>query len=988
VGSNSFVVTMESTSEGEPVQVDGNTQELLAKQLLETTLEPSQAVTFGGVLSPDTMDENMDDALATVDNPITEDELNDLDALLVDDQDFLDEMKQYEVCFAESNPSSPVSRQDKALTDELTGQQIEQPVDKPALLDVPGSMSTSIATTTVTLAPDAHGQTVKEPDDPRLSFLLLNQRVQIQDTQLASMDIRLEKLQAILEGLVPTVQTFSTQLQSMAGTTMALLKFQEPNAKAAPLAAPASPTLPITAAQPVPTTPTVSVVGNKVTIKKSRVLSDVTNTELPKKQVDSSACATVQPLLTAPPTLAPIPATVDQLVTVQTLTQPEDMDVDVPVAKTSKDKGKQKAVPQPKKTKQGAVPPAGSRALLIRDPTSGPPSDSSDSDSDLDNDMSDLHLGDDPDAGGSGKPATKTLGTGRFQIPKMKNTWAPLKDTVTPLPVKGPDADEEYVMDWSDHNSVGPPENLYQLVNDKNVGQLRYNWKWLLLHGWMDVQTLLRTDSRGTFLPANDLGHGGQADYFYDWWQVFVAWMKGELGLAFELVQAIELRCKREGHAARKGGPTDGTDTTGTSSRRRTKHSDTSKKESETTNKSSKNDSEDTKKRSKNVSKNTQIRGKRPHGSDDADSDDSDDSSRDGSRRGNLPSNPGGSPSGGPPSGDPAGGPAGAPPDNPAGGLLSDLAQIATDNRYRLNAIRKALIQPPKFNHGQTDKDVNEWLSVMSNWLLMGRYPVEDWVTIACTFLLGLSADVWRIHMIGRTALPTWDEFKFFLINESGQRMVPEKARQTLLAVKHTGTTAEFLLQFQQVYSKMTDDVRPDVYTSVMILRDNMQSWLRRRLFPKLGGGHYTDLQEFITLAAVEGQECELLYNSTLKAGQRAAGKGSKGGHKTDVTGKKHKSTHVSNSKPPPKKHKYADVPKGSAALTPDEEAFIKESGRCFHCGDDRHLASECRVDSENAASKKKSIASRMKPPGWKSGDAIKFRKKKGDNDKNKKKGN
>ena len=62
------------------------------------------------------------------------------------------------------------------------------------------------------------------------------------------------------------------------------------------------------------------------------------------------------------------------------------------------------------------------------------------------------------------------------------------------------------------------------------------------------------------------------------------------------------------------------------------------------------------------------------------------------------------------------------------------LSDVAKKGKYRLHAIRKALVQPPKFDHcGKADKDVNELLAIVHNWLLMGTYPDEDWVTIACT---------------------------------------------------------------------------------------------------------------------------------------------------------------------------------------------------------------------------------------------------------------
>ena len=86
----------------------------------------------------------------------------------------------------------------------------------------------------------------------------------------------------------------------------------------------------------------------------------------------------------------------------------------------------------------------------------------------------------------------------------------------------------------------------------------------------------------------------------------------------------------------------------------------------------------------------------------------------------------------------------------------------------------------------------------------MGRYPIEDWVTIACTYLIGVSADALRVYIIQHAdVLPTWDDFTKFLTDAAGQRMVPEKAREALEAVRHSGTTAEFLLKFQQRYLRV-----------------------------------------------------------------------------------------------------------------------------------------------------------------------------------------
>lgn len=175
-----------------------------------------------------------------------------------------------------------------------------------------------------------------------------------------------------------------------------------------------------------------------------------------------------------------------------------------------------------------------------------------------------------------------------------------------------------------------------------------------------------------------------------------------------------------------------------------------------------------------------------------------------------------------------------------------------------LSEFRKTLSQPGQFDHTKTDMSAYDWLASWKTYMLTARWSEVLWVSTVTTHLRGLTADLWIQHANSLNALPSWTEFCTWLQTISGQRLTPEKARENLNRLKQTGRMSDFLAAFNAEFHRLTPELRPDTYTTIhIILHDAIAPVIRKRLFPKLGGGHYTNLPEFLNLLAIEGQEME-----------------------------------------------------------------------------------------------------------------------------------
>lgn len=303
--------------------------------------------------------------------------------------------------------------------------------------------------------------------------------------------------------------------------------------------------------------------------------------------------------------------------------------------------------------------------------------------------------------------------------------------------------------------------------------------------------------------------------------------------------------------------------------------------------------------------------------------------------------------------------------------IPAHLSKVAHRDKFRLEAIRKALGTPPKFNHA-SDRDVHQWLTTMQNWLTMGAFPRDDWVIVACGYLTGATADAWRVFLLTHKHIPKWKSFKEFLISTSGQNMAPEKARETLSKVRHTGTVAEFILKFQQLYAKLPEHLRPDTNTSIMILRDGMQPWLYDRFFPKKGGGRYKSLSKFIRLVMREGQECELL--AVNRPQNHSGPAGGRGGEWQKISGKRQKRNRQ-RSPPPKKAHNDSmAVQDDSKSLPQNQQDWLDATRRCRRCGDNRHPTKLCKT-GKHSKDKRAAIIRDWMPPDYKKGDPVSKRK-------------
>lgn len=185
-------------------------------------------------------------------------------------------------------------------------------------------------------------------------------------------------------------------------------------------------------------------------------------------------------------------------------------------------------------------------------------------------------------------------------------------------------------------------------------------------------------------------------------------------------------------------------------------------------------------------------------------------------------------------------------------------ATTDTLTEKELSEFRKVLNHPGQFDHTKSNISAYDWLSAWKTYLLTARWSQTHWVSMVSTHLRGLSADLWTQHAKSLNSLPSWTEFCTWLQTISGQRLTPEKARENLGKLKQTGHMSDFLAQWNAEYYRLTSELRPDTYTTIhILLHDAITPVIRKRLFPRLGGGHYTDLTEFLNLLAVEGQEME-----------------------------------------------------------------------------------------------------------------------------------
>lgn len=91
---------------------------------------------------------------------------------------------------------------------------------------------------------------------------------------------------------------------------------------------------------------------------------------------------------------------------------------------------------------------------------------------------------------------------------------------------------------------------------------------------------------------------------------------------------------------------------------------------------------------------------------------------------------------------------------------------------------------------------------------------------------------MWLIHIEQLLELPSsWEEFDAWLVHVSGQRIIPQKARETLESWKRNNPTMriiEYLMELQKIYAELFVHSRPDVITTICINENNVKPYLRR----------------------------------------------------------------------------------------------------------------------------------------------------------------
>jgi hypothetical protein len=190
-----------------------------------------------------------------------------------------------------------------------------------------------------------------------------------------------------------------------------------------------------------------------------------------------------------------------------------------------------------------------------------------------------------------------------------------------------------------------------------------------------------------------------------------------------------------------------------------------------------------------------------------------------------------------------------------------------------LDTFRKSLKQPGDFDHATSTIPVQDWLSAWKTYFITALWSPHIWAPMAATFLRGLSADQWNAYVSSKSVHPSWDDFCSFMLNVSGQRLTPEIARDNLSKLQQTGKIADFLSSWRKEYQRITPDLRPDTYTAIhIILANALTPVLCRRLFPKQGGGHYDDLDAFLNLVMIEGQELEIAQERQRTKNNRNSG--------------------------------------------------------------------------------------------------------------------
>lgn len=194
-----------------------------------------------------------------------------------------------------------------------------------------------------------------------------------------------------------------------------------------------------------------------------------------------------------------------------------------------------------------------------------------------------------------------------------------------------------------------------------------------------------------------------------------------------------------------------------------------------------------------------------------------------------------------------------------------------------------------------------------------------------------------------------WDMFKSELIHLYGNRLSKEEAQQKILALRHTGTTDEYLKEILSLESDVqigasflrttiTDNVRPSLKRRILESRKQPSSW-----------------PHWVEWVRDMGRTDQAAYRR-LKDPAATASTSRRGERPTS------RAENTPRIPAPPRSHTSSRPPRAATTVsasqpdlgaTPVENERWKKEKRSFRCGRGNHLAKDCHVSTKISSLKR-----------------------------------
>ena len=149
--------------------------------------------------------------------------------------------------------------------------------------------------------------------------------------------------------------------------------------------------------------------------------------------------------------------------------------------------------------------------------------------------------------------------------------------------------------------------------------------------------------------------------------------------------------------------------------------------------------------------------------------------------------------------------------EDPTQTILATLAALLR-NQQDAKTFRPRMREPDTYHGNRALNAAQSWLRSVERYLEMADPGEHQWVAYAATLLRG-EAEIWWQQQEQRADISEWPEFKKRLLQMFSPPDASRLARDHLAHLAQTGTVAEYVAQFQAIWtalSQMTDDEAKD----------------------------------------------------------------------------------------------------------------------------------------------------------------------------------